>query len=63
MYSPTILKEAIEAAQATTAPIRLIAANGTEVQTYSVDYHDGIRYPHLERTRADRITLTRFSIR
>jgi predicted metalloprotease with PDZ domain len=49
VYSPTILKEAMEAAQATTAPIRLIAANGTEVQTYSVDYHDGIRYPHLER--------------
>ena len=49
VYSPTILKEAIEAAQATTAPIRLIATNGTEVQTYSVDYHDGIRYPHLER--------------
>ena len=49
VYSPTILREAIEAAQATTAPIRLIAANGTEVQTYSVDYHDGIRYPHLER--------------
>jgi predicted metalloprotease with PDZ domain len=49
VYSPTILKEAIEAAQATTAPIRLIAANGTEVQTYSVDYHDGMRYPHLER--------------
>ncbi|HEV3482849.1 MAG TPA: hypothetical protein VGR97_11040 [Candidatus Acidoferrales bacterium] len=49
VYSPSVLKEAIEAAQATTAPIRLIAANGTEVQTYSVDYHDGIRYPHLER--------------
>jgi predicted metalloprotease with PDZ domain len=49
VYSPTILKEAIEAAQATAAPIRLIAANGTEVQTYSVDYHDGIHYPHLER--------------
>ena len=49
VYSPTILKEAIEAAQATTAPIRLIATNGTEVRTYAVDYHDGIRYPHLER--------------
>ena len=49
VYSPTVLKEAIEAAQATTAPIRLIIANGTEVQTYSVNYHDGIRYPHLER--------------
>lgn len=49
VYSPTVLKEAIEAAQATTAPVRLIATNGTEVQTYSVDYHDGLRYPHLER--------------
>ncbi len=49
VYSPTVLKEAIEAAQATTRPIQLIVANGTEVQTYSVDYHDGIRYPHLER--------------
>jgi predicted metalloprotease with PDZ domain len=49
LYSPTVLKETIEAAQATTRPIRLIIANGTEVQTYSVDYHDGIRYPHLER--------------
>lgn len=49
VYSPAILKEAVEDAQATTAPIRLIAANGIEVQTYSVDYHGGIRYPHLER--------------
>jgi predicted metalloprotease with PDZ domain len=49
VYSPAVLKEAIEAAQATTAPIRLILANGTEVQTYSVDYHGGIRYPHLVR--------------
>jgi predicted metalloprotease with PDZ domain len=51
-YSPTVLKEAVEAAQATTAPIRLIIANGTQVQTYSVDYHDGIRYPHLERNES-----------
>jgi hypothetical protein len=49
VYSTAVLKEAIEAAQATTAPIRLIIANGTEVQTYSVDYHDGMRSPHLER--------------
>jgi predicted metalloprotease with PDZ domain len=51
-YSATVLKEAVEAAQATTAPLRLIIANGTQVQTYSVDYHDGIRYPHLERNES-----------
>ena len=48
-YSPTVLREAIEAAKGTSAPILLIATNGTEVQTYSVDYHGGVRYPHLER--------------
>ena len=49
VYSPAVLKEAIDAAKATTTPVRLIATNGTEVRTYSVDYHGGIRYPHLER--------------
>ena len=52
VYAPAVLKEAIEDARATTAPIRLMATNGTEVQTYSVDYHDGIRYPHLERNES-----------
>jgi predicted metalloprotease with PDZ domain len=48
-FSPGVLKEAIDAAEATTAPIQLIATNGPQVQTYSVDYHGGPRYPHLVR--------------
>jgi len=27
----------------------MIVTNGPQVQTYSVDYHGGLRYPHLVR--------------
>jgi len=48
-YSSAVLKDAIEAAKATAAPIQLILANGPEVETRSVDYHGGLRCPHLVR--------------
>ena len=52
------LKDAINAAKSNTMPIELIIANGTEVRTYSVDYHGGARYPHLERDNRDPDFLT-----
>jgi predicted metalloprotease with PDZ domain len=54
-FSFDALKEAIDRAKSTTMPIELLAANGVQYQTYSVDYHVGLRYPHLERdnTRQD----------
>ncbi|HEX4002990.1 MAG TPA: hypothetical protein VHX36_10105 [Candidatus Acidoferrales bacterium] len=48
-YSPDTLKDAIEAAEGTTAPIRLIVANGAQVEMHQIDYHGGLRYPHLRR--------------
>jgi predicted metalloprotease with PDZ domain len=48
-FSPQALKDAVDAAKATTAPIQLIVANGAQVETYLINYHDGLRYPHLER--------------
>jgi len=48
-FSADTLKEAIEAAKAEPAPIQLIVANGPAVQTYAIDYHGGLRYPHLVR--------------
>jgi predicted metalloprotease with PDZ domain len=48
-FSPQALKDAVDAAKATTSPIQLIVANGAQVETYSINYHDGLRYPHLER--------------
>jgi predicted metalloprotease with PDZ domain len=48
-YSPDMLKEAIDDAASDKAPIRLIVANGAEVEAHQIDYHGGARYPHLER--------------
>jgi predicted metalloprotease with PDZ domain len=48
-FSAETIKNAVEAARSTTAPIQLIVANGAAVQTYSVDYHGGLRYAHLVR--------------
>ena len=48
-FSPDAMRDAIEAAKNTTAPIQLIVANGARFRTYSVDYHGGLRYPHIER--------------
>jgi predicted metalloprotease with PDZ domain len=43
------LKDAIDAAKSSSTPIQLIIANGVELHTYSIDYHGGLRYAHLER--------------
>jgi predicted metalloprotease with PDZ domain len=48
-FSADALKEAIEGAKVATAPIQLIVANGPAVETYAVNYHGGLRYPHLVR--------------
>jgi predicted metalloprotease with PDZ domain len=57
-YSADELKEAIAAAKNSAAPIQLLVANGAQYQTCSVDYHGGLRYPHLERdaSRPDLLT-------
>jgi predicted metalloprotease with PDZ domain len=51
-FSTDELKNAIAAAKSAATPIQLIIANGGDVQTYSIDYHGGLRYPHLERNNA-----------
>jgi predicted metalloprotease with PDZ domain len=43
------LKDAIAAAKPGSAPLQLLTANGAQFQNFSVDYHGGLRYPHLER--------------
>lgn len=42
-------KEAIRAAQHAAAPIGLIVREGERFRTVQLDYHGGLRYPHLER--------------
>lgn len=31
------------------APIELLVKDGEEYKTARIDYHDGLKYPHLER--------------
>ena len=35
--------------RSSSAPIVLIVKNGTRFRTVTFDYHDGLRYPRLER--------------
>ena len=48
-YSADVLRAAIKAAKGTSEPIELLTENGEFYKTYKVDYHDGLKYPHLER--------------
>jgi predicted metalloprotease with PDZ domain len=48
-YSADVMRDAIKAAKGNTAPIQLLVENAEYYKTYSVNYHDGERYPHLVR--------------
>jgi predicted metalloprotease with PDZ domain len=52
-YSSDVLKEAIKAAKSANAPIEVIIKNGNRFSMAHVDYHDGPRYPHLERDASE----------
>ncbi len=48
-FSASLLGDAISAAKGTTAPIELIVTNTGYYKTVKLEYHDGLRFPHLER--------------
>lgn len=48
-YSIDRLKNAIRDAKQSGASIELLVKNGDRYRTVRMDYHDGLRYPHLER--------------
>jgi predicted metalloprotease with PDZ domain len=52
-YDPDVLKDAIRAAHGKQAPIELIVKIGDRYLVANLDYHDGLRYPHLERDAAE----------
>jgi predicted metalloprotease with PDZ domain len=56
-YTAANLREAILAAEKTKEPVKLLLKRGDEFVTVSIDYHGGMRYPHLERveTTPDRL--------
>ncbi len=48
-YTPEVLRDALKAAKNSAEPIELLVKNGEFYKTHRLDYHDGERYPHLER--------------
>jgi predicted metalloprotease with PDZ domain len=48
-FSPDALTYVINRAQHSSTPISLITSQTGWYRTLSLDYHDGIRFPHLER--------------
>ena len=51
-YTAAGLRETILAAEKTKDPIRFLLKRGDDFVTISLDYHGGMRYPHLERVEA-----------
>jgi len=56
-YDSDRLKTAIKNAKGANEPIELIVKNGERYRTIRIDYHDGLRYPRLERTNAPSASL------
>ena len=50
LYTPDALKNAIKTAQGTKDPIRLTIKDGARLRDVAIDYHDGPRYPRLQKT-------------
>lgn len=48
-YSPERLKDAISDAKTGKDPIKLTVKRGDRVTIVTIDYHDGLRYPRLEK--------------
>jgi predicted metalloprotease with PDZ domain len=48
-YDSDRLRDIVKSAKTSTAAIELLVKNGDRYTTVRLDYHDGLRYPHLER--------------
>lgn len=58
-YSGDTLKDAVKAAKGGQTPIRLTLKRGSRYRDVAIDYHDGLRYPHLEKTTEGEAGLDR----
>jgi predicted metalloprotease with PDZ domain len=51
-YGTEALRRAVTAAKSGAAPLELLLRSGDQYRTVTIDYRDGLRYPHLERDTA-----------
>ncbi|WP_332847720.1 M61 family metallopeptidase [Massilia sp. S19_KUP03_FR1] len=56
-WKPELLKAAVKEAKTGTAPVTLLVKKGNVFRTVALDYHGGLRYPHLERIPGTRDRL------
>jgi predicted metalloprotease with PDZ domain len=56
-FSTDILARALAASKTSTTPLEFIIDNASYFKTVRVDYHGGLRYPHLQRTGAEEDVL------
>jgi predicted metalloprotease with PDZ domain len=50
-YTRERLEDAVKASPTVKDPIEVIAVNDDYYRTFRIDYHGGLRYPHLQRTQ------------
>ena len=51
-FSVEDLKRAVQESKSNPAPISVIVSNTGSLETHEIPYHQGIRYPHLERNQS-----------
>jgi hypothetical protein len=58
-YDADALKDAVTAsAKDKSLPVELLVKNFDQYQTVRIDYHDGLKYPHLQRDNSKPDTLS-----
>jgi len=50
-FSPTLIRDAVKASKADKGPIDLLTEDGDFFKNHAIDYHEGARYPRLERIK------------
>jgi predicted metalloprotease with PDZ domain len=51
-FTPTVMREAVEATASAAKPLELLIKTGEYYETHRIDYRGGARYPHLVRDPA-----------
>jgi len=56
-FTPQILRDALRDGQNSSEPLQLIVENSTYFRTFNLNYHGGVKYPHLVRDESKPDTL------
>lgn len=57
-FSVATLEQAIKSSKSTSEPILILASNMGSLRTFTINYHQGIRFPHLQSVPGVRDFLT-----